>query len=83
MTTKTNKHFFGNSEGIHLMSVSSDNKFTLCGDPFDKLDENDRFGTLFISDTKTVTCQKCIEEIRNCKGVKTAKKPKEYLESNV
>jgi hypothetical protein len=49
------------------------NEFTLCGDAFDAPDTEQGWedGPFVATDSKTVTCPKCVEIIRAVQGVRT------------
>lgn len=64
--------FMLSSEGVHLMG---DGEFTLCGDAFDigaTEDDSDDSPELYETKRRTVTCPRCIDIIRLCRGVRTA-----------
>ena len=62
-----------NKLGVHLMGTLGGGEFTLCGDSFDiDQDEDDPGLALTTPKANIVTCQKCIEAILHCRGVKVA-----------
>jgi hypothetical protein len=58
--------FVSNLRGVHLMHPGMGNEFTLCGDAFDAPDTEQGWevGLFVPTDSKTVTCPKCVEIIR-------------------
>jgi len=62
------KKYLENKAGVHLMY----GEFTLCGDSFDIASTEKDFpdGKLLPTDKKIVTCEKCIDLIKYCKGQK-------------
>lgn len=65
--------FVENGEGVHL----EHGEFTLCGDSFDIGDtEYETDGNTRPTKSKTVTCPRCAEIIRMCRGVRIKAKPR-------
>lgn len=63
------RQFAQNRAGVHLMI----GEFTLCGDSFDigdteAADSND--GSLEMTNSKTITCPRCANIIKYCRGVR-------------
>jgi hypothetical protein len=68
---------------IHLIS-SLNNEFTICGIRYDHGDDKDDLGNIIDknlsrlswekTNKKKITCEFCIREILNCRGVMIAKK---------
>lgn len=70
--------FVENGEGVHLML----GEFTICGDAFDIAGseaEDDHDGEFLPTSKKTVTCSRCAEIIKYCRGVRVNPKPSEAL----
>ena len=63
------RQYVENAEGVHLMH----GEFTLCGDSFDIAsteEPEDHDGELLETHKRTVTCDRCIDVIDLCRGVR-------------
>ena len=69
---KAMSHKFVEAEGeVHIMSAINC-EYTLCGDAFD-LDSDEPGYEQIPTDKRTVTCDRCIRETENCRGVRVRK----------
>lgn len=77
----SDKHFVEAEGFVHLVSVNN-SEYTLCGDAFDLGSEVQGYEW---RETKrrSVTCSRCIREILNCRGARTAKEQQEKQDGNV
>lgn len=68
------KEYMENLEGVHIMAGLGD-EFTLCGDSFDiaVTEEGHEDGPLVVTKKRIVTCPRCADIIRHCRGVRIAK----------
>lgn len=66
--------FKHNHDGVHVFY----GEFTLCGDAFDAPDSEKEVGLrspFEDTESKTVTCPKCVALIKFCRGIRIAKSP--------